>query len=183
MLRDCERLKKELDTRNEIILKQRGELARTRDVLELAEKQFISLERGLQNNETKASAVAALAEAKLAYDATVRADPEAGNLAVVQQAEKKITTSDQLLSQQRYAASVYFARRAMRLLRDKGVKQNIRIVAVDHANFRQGPGMEYEVLGRFAMGTLLFEIGSNSSWYRVETADGRAGWIHSSVTR
>ena len=182
ILRDCERLRKELDTRNEIILKLTSDIDRLGEVLEYAERQFISLERGLQNNETKASAVAALAEAKLAHNATLREDPKTHDLDVIQQSRGKIETSDKLLSQNRYAASVYFAKKALRLINDKDVRRNVRIIAVDYANIRRGPGMEYEVLAQLALGTVLFELGSDSSWYQVETVDGKAGWVHRSVT-
>jgi hypothetical protein len=181
-LRDCDRLKKELENRNEVILKLTADLERMGDILEYAERQFISLERDLQNNETRASAVAALAEAKLSYDASLREDPESSNLPAVHEARDKIETSDRLLSQARYAASVYFSRKALRLIEDKHVKRNIRIVSVDNANMRSGPGVEYSVLSQVAMGAVLFEIGSQSAWYKVETLDGKAGWIHRSVT-
>ena len=181
--RECEQLNRQLDIRNDVILKLTFELDRTREDLEYAEKQFISLERGLQNNETKASAVASLAEAKLAYDAILRAKPDAQNRPDVQTAAAKIENSDQLLSERRYGASVYFSKRALNMLSDKHDERNIRIVSVKRANLRTGPGLEHQVLDRVALGTVLVELESASSWYKVRMVDGRAGWIHKSVTR
>lgn len=181
-LRDCDRLRKELESRNELILKLTADLDRMGDVLENAERQFISLERDLQNNESKASAVAALAEAKLSYDASLREDPETSVLPAVHEAGKKIETSDKLLSDNRYAASVYFSKKALRLIEDRHVKRSVRIVSVDNANMRSGPGTEYSVLTQVALGSVLFELASQSAWYKVETLDGRAGWVHQSVT-
>jgi arginine/lysine/ornithine decarboxylase len=181
-LRDCERLKKELESRNEVILKLTADLEHLGDVLEYAERQFISLERDLQNNETKASAVAALAEAKLSYDASIRDNPEAAELPAIRQAHAKIEASDKLLSQERYDGSVYFAKKALRLIEDRHMKRNVHIVAVDNANLRSGPGTEYAVLTRVALGAVLFQVGSQSAWYKVETLDGKAGWVHRSIT-
>lgn len=181
-LDDCDRLQKQLDTQNEIILKLTADVESLGEMLEYAERQFIRLERGLQNNETKASAVAALAEAQLAYDAEIRRDPRVESHSVIQQAAEKISTSDRLLSQNRYAASVYFSRKALRLVHDKEARRSVRIVAVDQANIRIGPGLEYDVVSQVALGTVLFELGSDSLWYQVETADGKSGWVHKSVT-
>ncbi len=59
--------------------------------------------------------------------------------------------------------------------------RTIHIVAVDRANVRQGPGMEFDVLARFALGTVLFQIDADASWYRVKALNGTAGWVHESV--
>ena len=159
------------------------ELDQTRDVLEYAEKQFISLEKGLQQHETKASAVAALAEARLAYDKRIRQDPSSGRFANVRQAKVKIRKSDEMLDANRYAASVYFANRAIRLLGEAGDPRNrIVIVAVENANIRSGPGLQHDVLDSLPLGTVLIRMGNESSWYRVKTKSGVSGWIHESVT-
>ncbi|MEE9269085.1 MAG: hypothetical protein V3V49_02385, partial [Candidatus Krumholzibacteria bacterium] len=127
---DVSRLEKDIAEKNDLIVKLTAtskaqletirslkvELERTREYLDYAEAQFISLERGLQSRESKASAVATLAEAKLAYDKRIREDRLAGKLRNVRQAKAKIAKSEELLTQKRYAAAVYFAKRAKRLL-------------------------------------------------------------------
>ena len=157
------------------------ELERTREYLDYAEAQFISLERGLQSRESKASAVATLAEAKLAYDKRIREDRLAGKLRNVQQAKAKIAKSEELLTQKRYAAAVYFAKRAKRLLETEE-RTIIHIVSVGQANLRRGPGLKHDVLHRLTLGTVVIQTGAQSNWYQVKTRDGKKGWIHQSVT-
>ncbi len=192
---DTRRLEKDLAAKNEKIVKLTAasakhietirslekELQRTREYLEYAEEQFISLERGLQSQESKASAVATLAEAKLAYDKRLREDAKAHTLANVRQAKDKIQKSEELLPQKRYAASVYFARRAIRLLKT-APQTIIHIIAVNQANLRRGPGLKFDVVHHLALGTVLIQTDDDKDWYQVKTRDGKLGWIHQSVT-
>lgn len=192
---DTQRLEKDLAAKNEKIVKLTAasanhietirsleeELQRTRDYLEYAEEQFISLERGLQSQESKASAVATLAEAKLAYDKCIREDARAHTLANVRQAKGKIEKSEELLPQKRYAAAVYFARRAIRLL-ETSPQTIIHIVAVNQANLRRGPGLKFDVVHRLDLGTVLIQTDDDKDWYQVKTREGKLGWVHQSVT-
>lgn len=159
------------------------ELERTRRDLEYVEKQFISLERGLQSHESKASAVAALAEAKLALDKILRENPSAHNLPYIQLAKETIDRSDQLLLAKRYAASVYFAKRALRVPGNQHVSKTIRVVSARKANMRSGPGVNYDVVLQLNRGTVLIELGSSGAWRRVEIKTGEAGWVHKTLTR
>jgi hypothetical protein len=196
-LEECERQRQELNEKKETILqltadlekhleannRLQGELDHTRSTLEYAERQFISLEQGLQTNQTKASAVAVLAEARLAYDKIVREDPQAVKRANMRQALEKLEQSDQLLPTGRYAASVYFAKRAIRLIEEhEAEQQRVRIISVDKANLRKGPGLKYSVVAKITLGTVLVEVENRSPWYKIETRAGLSGWIHESVT-
>lgn len=192
---DSNRLQKALSSKNERIAELTAasenqleairslqeELERTREYLEYAEQQFISLERGLQSQETKASAVATLAEAKLAYDKRIRDDSSVKQLANVRRAKDKIAKSESLLPEKRYSASVYFAKRAIRLL-ETAERTIIHVVAVSHANMRRGPGLKYEIVHRLNFGSVLIQTGDRADWYKVETRDGKSGWVHESVT-
>jgi hypothetical protein len=133
----------------------RSALADSKADLEYVEKQFISLERRLQSHETKASAVAALAEAKLACDKFARDNPALKRTRPVLQAKQKLHQSDRLLHENRYAAAVYFAKRSMRLLEEKEDARSIRIVSVNRANMRKGPGMEFDVVGQVTFGMVI----------------------------
>lgn len=195
-LASCKAQGRELDEKNAALVKLTSQLQKdeetnralqaeldlTREVLEYAERQFISLEKGLQSHETKASAVAALAEARLAYDKIVRTDPKAAQQNHIRDALEKIEKSDEMVLKQRYAASVYFARRAMRLIEERPQSGGIRVISVDQANVRKGPGMQYDVIAMVDIGTILVEIEHQSPWLRVETKGGLEGWVHESVT-
>jgi hypothetical protein len=195
-LKVCERQRHELEKKKEAILKLtadlekhieangylQSELEHTQSVLEYAERQFISLEQGLQTNQTKASAVAVQAEARLAYDKVVREDPLAKNRSNVKGALEKLQRSDQLLPTGRYAASVYFAKRAIRLLEEHEDEHLIRIISVEKANLRNGPGLDYNVVAKMPLGTVLVELENRAPWYKIETRTGVSGWVHESVT-
>lgn len=160
-----------------------SELARTRELLEQVERQFITFERNLYTNETRASAVASLAEARLAHDKMARThgtSETSKNL--MKMVLAKIEASDQLLAKTRYNGSVYFSRRALRLLAGEQDRKLMRVVSVENANLRRGPGLNYEVVTRLAIGTTLFQLDKKNEWMRIQTRTGVQGWIHTSVT-
>lgn len=159
------------------------ELNRTRDVLEYAERQFIALEQGLKQKETRASAVATIAEAELRYDRAVQSNPSLLETAHIEEALAKRQLSDHMLNEKRYAASVYFARRASELVElAVSATRPVRIVNVATANMRSGPGMDHDVVARLERGTVLVQLAAESDWYRVDAGGGQAGWVHESVT-
>ncbi len=160
-----------------------SELARTRELLEQVERQFITFERNLYTNETRASAVASLAEARLAHDKMARThDTSEARKNLMKMVLAKIEASDQLLAKTRYNGSVYFSRRALRLLAGEQDRKLMRIVSVENANLRKGPGLNYEVVTQLAIGTTLFQLDMKNEWVRIQTRTGVQGWIHTSVT-
>lgn len=58
-------------------------------------------------------------------------------------------------------------------------------LSVDAANLRIGAGTEFAVMGVVTAGEDidLIETSLDSTWYKVRTADGREGWVGSSVAR
>lgn len=46
-----------------------------------------------------------------------------------------------------------------------------------YANFRWGPGTNYNVIGRLYNGTTVWALEKNGSWVRCATSDGRIGYI------
>lgn len=160
-----------------------SELARTRELLEQVERQFITFERDLYAKETRASAVASLAEARLAHDKIARThDTSEAQENLMKMVLAKIKASDQLLTKTRYNGSVYFSRRALRLLAGAQDRKLMRIVSVETANIRRGPGLNYEVVTQLALGTTLFQLDTKNEWVKIQTRTGVEGWIHTSVT-
>ena len=58
-------------------------------------------------------------------------------------------------------------------------------LSVGAANLRLGAGTEFAVMGVVSATEeiTLLEINLDGSWYKVRTADGREGWVGSSVAR
>jgi hypothetical protein len=199
------RLKEGLKTRDLDITKLTADLAYQKDrnhQLELlcrsiqqdltqAEKQFISIERRLQLKETKASAVSALAEAKLSYDKfkSMNGGLQA-DLETLQDIEHKLEESSQLIQKENYAASVYYSKRVHRMMERSatfqayhGAHGETRIVSVSTANLRGGPGLDHDIIATLNFGTVILQVDLANDWSRVETQDGIEGWIHRELIR
>jgi hypothetical protein len=166
------------------------ELDNLKSDLEQVERQFISFERRLQLKETKASAVAAIAEAQLLFDKLESEAPEDLDSVTVANFTAKLEMSDELMRKHNYAASVYYANRAMRILNQTERRKNIdlpagteRVIAVSIANLREGPGSGYEIVGKLHFGTVIVQYDARDEWCRIRTDSGDTGWVHSSLLR
>ncbi|MFH1755501.1 MAG: SH3 domain-containing protein [Candidatus Latescibacterota bacterium] len=155
-----------------------------------AEKQFISIEKRLQLKESKASAVSALAEAKLAYNrfqpnSNMSFDPQ-----LLAEIDQKLAESAQLIQIENYTAAVYYAKRALRMLeRSANTHEYIRrdgerrVVSVARANLRSGPGLDHDVIAHLAFGTVLVQVEKANDWSKIEAPNGVTGWIHYKLIR
>ncbi len=180
----------ELETQLEVNRVLREELDATNADLNYLESQFISLENQLTRRETRASAVAAIADVQLLY-ARIRKDAS-GRLTDDDwdEVERRLQASDNEMVRGNYAAATYHASRAMRLMnRTEHLNATLhaqgitRVVAVASANFRQGPGSEFDVIGQVPYGTIVVELERKDRWYRIRTRSGSEGWIHTSLVR
>lgn len=51
------------------------------------------------------------------------------------------------------------------------------VVTGDRANVRKGPGSNHPALFQLAKGATARVLGKEGTWVRIETADGRSGWV------
>ncbi len=158
--------------------------------LDQAEKQFISIEQRLQLKETKASAVSSLAEARLAYDKYKSIQSKTTDVGLLEEIERKLEESRQLIDKDNYPASVYYSKRVHRMLERSASNEaflrsngETRVVSVSKANLRKGPGLDYEVIGQVIFGTVLVQVELSDKWSKIETQDGVVGWIHRDLIR
>jgi hypothetical protein len=161
--------------------------AATKD-LDFLESQFISMERRLTRDETRASAVASLADAQLIYEKLRKDGKPAIGTDVLDDAAGKIASAEDQMKRSNYAAAAYYANRASRLLNQTEERHNAflaggtaRVVSVSSANLRLGPGPAFGVVGRLIYGTVLVEVESRDGWLLVKTRDGTRGWIHNTL--
>lgn len=175
----------ELDQANERIELLKEELANVRSDLEFVEKQFVLFERRLTNEETKASAVSAVAEVQLLRDKLQTDEPL--DEETLSEVEARLAAAGVLIDKRKYTAAVYYANRAMRALnraervRNTFVDGDALVVAVSKANLRKGPGGRFDVISQLAYGTAVVRIDSRDEWLKVRTRDGHTGWIHASL--
>jgi len=180
----------ECQNRAELNALLRDEVESLKAELDRVERQFVSLEQRRQSTETKASAVSAIAEAQLLLERIEAKSTEDLDSLSAAQVRAKIKAADELMKTQNYAASVYYANRAIRLLVQVERRRELapamgtaRVVSVSRANLREGPGAEYDVVATLDHGTVVVQLQERDDWYRVKAKSGVAGWVHSSVVR
>jgi hypothetical protein len=186
---DLAKLKAECENRTELNECLKDELQSMTADLEYVEKQFLSLERSIQAEETKASAVAAVAEVQLLLEKLQRETPAVLDSMTVADVDVKLQTGDEMIKKHNYAAAVYYAKRSMRILNLAERKKNIhydgatRIVSASKVNMRDGPGSSFDVIDQLTYGTILVLLDSENDWRRVRAKNGKTGWIHGSLIR
>ena len=187
---DLAKLRAELESQIAVNDYLTEELKNTRDDLSFVERQFVRFEQRLQSQETKASAVAAVAEVQLLHDKMKQENPEMVDSVVTATVEQRLLASEELIREGNFPAAAYYATRAMRILNENERRRSIpaydgetSVVSVSTANMRDGPGKRFPVLQRLAFGTVLVRLERREDWYRVRTKDGDDGWIHKALIR
>lgn len=180
--------KAEVETLKESNRLLKDELDATKVDLEYLESQFITIERHFSKDETKATAVAALADAQLLYQKLRKEDPADFPEQVWTEVDHRLTSADDAMSHSNYTAAAYHAHRAIRLLNhaEKRVSSffaggEAHVVSVQVANLRKGPSSDEIVLTQLPYGTVLVEVGKKGEWRHVKTRSGPEGWVHTSV--
>jgi septal ring factor EnvC (AmiA/AmiB activator) len=166
------------------------ELDHLKTDLEHVERQFVTFEKRLQVKETKASAVAAIAEVQLLFDKLQKSETDPLDSLTVSEVSSKLELSEDLMRIRNYAASVYYANRAMRILNQTERKRNMvfpdgdaKIVVVFRANVRTGPGLNYRVVSKLEYGSIIVQLDMETDWSRIRTQSGQTGWVHNSLLR
>ncbi|HEU4929247.1 MAG TPA: SH3 domain-containing protein [Candidatus Krumholzibacteria bacterium] len=165
------------------------ELAEAHEDLKRVERQFAVYERRLASEQGKADAVASAAEARMRSDRLSRARPSVLADSTQRYVNGLIETSESLIRKQNYAGAQFFAERANHVMSSAERRASIeksaitRTVSVDVANVREGPGQNYPVVARVAVGQALLCWGEANEWYHVRTPQGSEGWIHISLVR
>lgn len=166
------------------------ELNNTKRDLEYVERQFLTFENRIQSIENKASAVAAMAEARIGLERYRRTQSARDDSLTIREVKEKLEKSDECIRSEQYAAAVYYARRAQKILDATARKKRIdlrpgdtRIVSVNTANLRQGPGTRYAVLDELPFGTIVVQLDSKGKWSKIKTRDGRQGWVHRTLIK
>jgi len=187
---DLVKLQAENDRQKQVNAILEEEFGQIRADLKRVEKQFIRLEQRLQIKETKASAVAAVAEVQILFD-NMRSDQTAplDSLTAIE-VNHQLSTSNEMMRVHNYDAAVYYAGRAMRTLNQQERRRNLaivdgdpRVIMVSQANMREGPGADFEVITKLGYGTVIVQLGIDDEWCRVRTKSGVDGWVHISLLK
>lgn len=187
---DLAKSRAQLETESEMHRLLQAELEATTADLDYVESQFITLERGLKRNETRATAVAAIADAQLVQKRLRDDQPGVIPQPVWAEVDERMAAAEASIAEEHFTAAVYYAHRALRLMTRTERSRSAffatgvaRVVSVTSANLRAGPGPRHDVLGQLAYGTILVELTAVEDWRRVKTRDGAEGWIHHTLIR
>jgi len=184
---DLAKYNAEIEAQKELNRLLRRELEATTADLDYLESQFINRSDQSTREETRASAVAAIADVQLLYEKASgqNADSTAD---ILQEVERRLAAAEYQIQRRNYVAAVYYANRAMRILDESERRRrtvftegDTRIISVPTANLREGPGRGRRIIGRLGYGTLMVELAQKDEWLRVRTRDGAEGWVHASL--
>jgi hypothetical protein len=164
------------------------EVSRLRADLAQAEAAIGVVESGKQGAQTRAHAVSALAEARLAVRRAGRAAPwRADDLA---EARDSLARAEARFGAGRSASALFFASRARRIadeLEDDAARlaasPEARLVTRTRANLRKGPSQADVVLDVLPKATPVVPERRQSSWIQIRTPSGQLGWVHGSLVK
>jgi hypothetical protein len=162
------------------------EVARLRADLRQAEEAMVTIESGLRGVHTRADAVSALAEARIAVERASQG--VAWRPAEVREARAKLEEAERQLEAGHSGSAVFFASRARRIAETLSEEADqiaqhasTRFVRARRVNLRAGPSTDTQVIGVLYEATPVFLERREGDWVLVRTAAGPVGWVHDSL--
>jgi uncharacterized small protein (DUF1192 family) len=162
------------------------EIARLRDDLAKAEASIVAMESGLRGSQSRADAVSALAEARIALDRVSLTVPWRQDR--VEEARAKLAEARRQLDVDHIGSAVFFASRAQGITESLDLEARLvagwpgrRLVGSPRVNLRAGPSQEHPVLAVLIHETPLLLERDEADWALVRTPAGQVGWVHTSL--
>ena len=164
------------------------EVERLHADLQQAERWIVDLESGLRDLHTRADAVSAVAEARIALDRVGKRVPWRHQR--VMEARERLEEADRQLAVEHLGAAVFFASRARRITEslqaetEQVAKWDVRrVTRGDRVNLRSGPSQDSQVVGVLASQMPLYPEREISDWTLVRTPEGQVGWVHQTLLK
>jgi hypothetical protein len=179
-------------------LQRRAESQQQR--LEAAIVEVVRAKAKLRSIESKAEAVSTLAETEIAVQALQSQRPTLDALYIeeMQVAEQLLNMSAKEFKAQNYGGALYLANqsksqiRSIQQRRNRNVEgdalegvspfsQPLPLIILKKSNLRQGPGLDKKILEVLDKGALVTGHGYKGNWIRIETQNGKSGWVFQSL--
>lgn len=164
------------------------EVARLQADLQQAEQQLVAIESGLRGAHTRADAVSAIADARIAVERAQRRAP--WRVTDAEEARTKVTEAERQLQAGHSGSAVFFASRASRIAANLDAEANqvesnptTRFVRSTRVNLRSGPSVDNRVVDVLTESMPVFPERREGEWLLVRTVNGPVGWIHTSLLR
>jgi paraquat-inducible protein B len=146
---------------------------------------------------SRAEAASEMAEAEIALK-TFRAEAAGTDSRELAQAKQLLQLAAGEFEKQNFGGALYLTNRAKgqirlgtlvlddqqkvgRLVGETPFAVPISLTLRATSNLRNGPGLEFEILGVLQKGTLVNGYSFKGAWLRVDQGDGTSGWIHQSL--
>ena len=162
------------------------EIERLREDLAHAEASIVAMESGLRGSQSRADAVSALAEARIAVDRVSKAVPWQQDR--VAEAHAKLEEAQRQLDVGHIGAAVFFASRAQGISDSLASEAELvsgwhggKRVGPERVNLRAGPSREQPVLAVLPKSTPVFPERGEGEWTLVRTPSGQVGWVHTQL--
>ena len=164
------------------------EVARLHADLDQAEQQLVAIESGIRSTHTRADAVSAIADSRIAVGRAQRRAPWRTD--DIAEARLKLEEAERQLQAGHSGSAVFFASRAGRVASDLNaeaaeVERHGETLFVDapRVNLRSGPSTDHRVVVVLGAATPVFPQRFEGEWLLVRTVTGPVGWVHSTLVR
>jgi Bacterial SH3 domain len=178
------------------VLERDAEVADLQNRLDDARQEVVRAMAKLQTLASRAEAASGMAEAEIALDSLKAAGAQVAP--EVSQVSRLLQMSSAEFDRQNYGGALYLANQAkdvaaagrVRLTSDQrgtlrpgeiAFALPLRLQALGRSNVREGPGTTFKVLFTIEAGTPLVARSYADVWVRINTDDGRSGWIIGSL--
>jgi len=181
----------EKDTQIEELEKRQASLQKQ---LDEAIQEVVRAKAKLRSLESRAEAASNMAETEIALNALKIQRPEQESDPELHQAEQLLKMSSQEFKKENYGGALYLTSRGknhirmaqMRLAEQRQAELMpgevlfalpLSLSVVKASNVREGPGLDFKVIGTVQSNTPLIGYSYKGQWVRVKGENGLSGWI------
>ena len=162
------------------------EVERLRADLAQAEEFLVAMESGLSASRSRADAVSAIAESRIALERVSLRVPWRTDR--VEEARTKLAEASRQLEAGNVGSAVFFSSRARRITESLELEADQvaawpekRLVDGERVQLRAGPSREHDVVETLVAQTPVFPERGNENWTLVRTPTGQIGWIYTEL--